>query len=215
LCTVTETLPTTVDRIDHDVLAAGEGLVCQLPAAGILAACDTETGELQWAATYPISTERLGSDDAPSALVYCGGRVFAKPRDSNQLMAFHAGEGRLLWSLDSPSRIRHLLGVVEGRLIASGDHLWGIEAATGRAWRFGFDDPEGYGFGRGTIAGGRIYWPTHEDLFVVNAMSGQLLDRILMNPASGITGGNLTIAGDRLIIAGPSTLTMLGPLSKR
>jgi outer membrane protein assembly factor BamB len=218
LCTAMDAVPVAMPRIDHDALAAGGGLVFQLPAAGILAASDAETGELQWAVTYSTSTGQgdvLHAAGAESALVYHGGWLFAKPRDSNQLMAFHAGDGRLLWSLEPPSRIRDLLGVIDGRLIASGDQLWGFETATGKAWRFGFDDPDGYGIGRGAVAGGRIYWPTHDDLFVVEAESGQLVDRILFNPGSGLTGGNLAVAADRLMISGPSRITAVGPVPHR
>jgi outer membrane protein assembly factor BamB len=98
-------------------------------------------------------------------------------------------------------------------LIASGDQLWGIDVATGEvAWRVGYDDPAGYGCGRGALAGGRVYWTTHEDLWVVEAATGIIERRVPLPLAAGRSGGNLVIAGDMLLIARPGGLDAFGPL---
>lgn len=195
----------------QDSVGAGADSAYLLASQELLVACDAVTGALQWATTIAARTSRTASA-RPGAVVCRGGRVFAKPGDSNQVLAFAAEDGRRLWLFDPPSRVDDLLGIVGGRLIAAGDHLWGIDVATGRGWRFGFDDPEGYGYGRGAIAGGRIYWPTHEELFVVEPQHGLLVDRILLDPAFGLTGGNLTASGDRLTIATAASLFTLGPV---
>jgi len=215
LCTASDASSLSVPRREDDVLAAGGGLVYQLPTGGVLAASDLETGELRWAVTYASSIGQSGSghsDETESALVYHGGRVFAKPRDSKQVMSLHAGDGRIVWSLEPSGRVRDLLGVTDGRLIASGDQLWGFESATGRAWRFGFDDPEGYGTGLGAVAAGRIYWPTHDELFVVAAGTGELVERVAFRPGAEFDGGNLAVGDDQLIIAGPTRISAIGPL---
>ena len=218
LCAALESHPLLRHRIHHDVLAAGIGLVFECPESGVIAARAADTGILRWATTYEIDAAGpVHNDRAPrsSSLIVHGGRLFVQPGDSNTLMALSAVDGRLLWSMRTPSRIDELLGVDAGRLIACGDHLWGFDVATGSPWRVGFDDPEGYGFGAGAISDGRAYWTTREDLFIVQTGDGRLLDRVDLSADIGLTGGNLSIADGILLIASPSRLTALGPRPDR
>lgn len=217
LCASLESQPVVRHRIHHDVLAAGGDLVFQCPGAGVIAARHADNGELRWAVTYDVLTG-LSNDDSPSlrptALTYHGGRLFVKPADSDQVIALSAVDGRTLWSARPPSRIDAFLGVDAERVIACGTHLWGFAVASGRPWRFGFDDPEGFGFGRGALAAGRVYWTTRGDLFVVDSASGRALDRVDLAGEIGLSGGNLSVSDDALMIATPSRLTALGPRSK-
>src|SRR5262249_17869483 len=147
-----------------------------VPGAGLIAACDAETGKTRWAVIYDGSAGAVSgasTTDPLSAVVYHGGRLFVKPADSDLLLTLDADSGRQLWSVRCPTRVNQFLGVDSGRLIAAGDHLWGFAVEDGRAWRFGFDDPEGYGFGRGALHGDRIYWTTHDELFVVDPDAGR------------------------------------------
>lgn len=211
LCTDLAAAPETGSGTGDDVLAAGGGLVFQIPSAGVITACDGESGHLKWAVIYALKPAhtRDANVDRGGALLYRGGRLFVTANDMGEVLALDASSGRRLWTVTGASPIRDLLGVSEGRVIAAGDQLWGFDAETGGAWRFGFDDPEGYGYGRGALAGRRVYWPTREELFVIDASSGSLLDRLNLESA-GLTGGNVAIAGDRLLIAAPDRLTALG-----
>ncbi|MFO1093571.1 MAG: PQQ-binding-like beta-propeller repeat protein [Planctomycetaceae bacterium] len=214
LCTALESPQALYHRIDDDVVAAGSGLLYVVPGAGLVAACEAESGNIRWAVSYDgniASAPGSGRGKASNAAICHGGRLFVKPSDADSLTAFDAINGRQLWTVRSRSPIDQLLGVDAGRLIAAGDQLWGFAVENGRAWRFGFDDPEGYGFGRGAVRAGRVYWPTRDELFIVETAAGQMLDRIPLADAAGLQGGNVVIAGDRLLIASSSRLIALGP----
>jgi outer membrane protein assembly factor BamB len=213
LCTDLGAAPEARSGVGDDVLAAGGGLVFQIPSEGVITACDAESGHLKWAVTYTpkLAPTEDANVDRGGALLYQGGRLFVTANDMGEVLALDAMDGRRMWAITGASAIRDLLGVSEGQVIAAGDQLWGFDTETGAAWRFGFDDPEGYGYGRGALAGRRVYWPTREELFVVDSANGSVLDRLDLG-AAGLTGGNVTIAGDRLLIASPDRLTALGPV---
>ncbi|MBL8850644.1 MAG: PQQ-binding-like beta-propeller repeat protein [Planctomycetaceae bacterium] len=213
LCAALASPPVARHRIDDDVLASGAGLVFQIPGPGVITACDAVTGELRWAVTYaPIATAAPHAESV--ALLYDGGRLFVAAANLNQLLALDACDGRQLWAAPRSGRIRNLLGVAEGRLIAAGDQLWGFDVERGTAWRFGYDDPEGHGYGAGALHAGRVYWPTREELFVVDAGTGGLRERLSLAGPAGLGGGNLVIAGDCLLVASETHLTAVGPLKR-
>jgi outer membrane protein assembly factor BamB len=178
---------------------------------------EADSGRVRWIATYASHSvdPAAMSDDGRWGLlppVYHGGRLFVAANDSPDLTALDAGTGVVLWKRRAPGRVVHLLGVVNGMLIAAGDQLRGIAAASGEvAWRVGYDDPAGYGYGRGAIAGGRVYWTTHEDLYVVEAATGVIEQRIPLPMSAGRSGGNLVVAGQMLLIARPGSLDAIGP----
>ncbi|MBX3437954.1 MAG: PQQ-like beta-propeller repeat protein [Planctomycetaceae bacterium] len=180
---------------------------------GVVAAIDAATGVIHWAVTYPSRPPAplARSDESTFGLLppVCDhGRLFVKPNDSDELLALDATSGTTLWKQRLPSRIVHLLGVRGTQLFVSGDHLWCLDATTGDIrWRFGFDDPAGYGFGQGAIAGDRVYWTTREELYVVNESDGRTVQRYPLQQLLGISGGHLLLSEDRLIIAGINHLT--------
>ncbi len=217
VCAALQEPPAAFHLVDHELLTFGNGLVFHATGAGAVAAVEADSGRLRWVAMYASHSTALTdmSDDARWGLlppVYQGGRLFIAANDSPDLTALDAGSGVVLWKRPVPGPIVHLLGVANGTLIAAGDQLWGIAATTGEvAWRVGYDDPAGYGYGRGALAAGRVYWTTHEDLFVVEAATGVIEQRIPLPASAGRSGGNLVIAGETLLIARPGHLDAIGP----
>lgn len=204
--------------VDHDLLAAAEGLVFVAAGSGVVAAVEQESGLIRWAATYPSQAMDPGELSDPAARrttppLYHGGRLYAAPADSDRLMAYDAGSGVEIWNVTAPGRVTHLLGVARQMLIAQGDRLWGIDVHTGRLHRppLGFDDPEGYGFGRGAVAGENIYWTSRDELLAVDISSWSLVRRLPLRERFDWTGGNLVIAGETLLIAQLRQLGALGP----
>ena len=61
-------------------------------------------------------------------------------------------------------------------------------------------------YGRGILAEGRIYWPTQSQLFV---FEGKELAKTIDLVPLGLTGGNLTIVGKRLLITTDREITAL------
>ena len=77
--------------------------------------------------------------------------------------------------------------------------------------------PSPRGFGRGTIAGNRVWWPTREAIYVFEARPAKTdfgwqpkLVREIPLTSLGVTGGNLVMADDVLLIAGSDKLVALG-----
>lgn len=142
--------------------------------------------------------------------VYDRGTLYIAPSDSAAIFAVDAFSGELLWSTGrKTSDAVHLLGTLGDQLIASGDHLYWI-ATTGErrgqvVRRFPDGDPIA-AYGRGILAEGRIYWPTRERIFVFEGK--QLAKTIDLHPL-GMTGGNLTISGRRLLITNDREITAL------
>jgi hypothetical protein len=94
----------------------------------------------------------------------------------------------------------------------SGQSLWGLNLATGRIeWQLGFTDPASFGFGRGLLAGDIVYWPTREDIYVVDQATGRVRRRIPLLARYVESGGNLVLAGDYLAIAQSRRLVVFGP----
>ena len=127
-------------------------------------------------------------------------------------MAIDSQNGLIRWQQRLRGGVRHLLGVGQGRLIVGGNRLWGLDYRTGRiAWTTGYEDPAGYGYGRGMLVQQTVWWPTRDEIFVVNQTNGTLKRRITLSGYPRYeTGGNLTMAAGRLLIAQPTRLVVFG-----
>lgn len=200
-----------VNTISHLLLAESEGRLFLSTNAGAIAAIEARDGRLLWAVTYPARNESDDDRTGPATCLVDRGTVFAAPADSDRLLAIDAESGAVLWRKKLRGDVRHFIGVRDNRLIVSGERLWGLEPATGRVrWNVGFENPAGYGFGRGAIAGDRVYWPLRKEILVAECKTGRLVRRIRLAGLRGGRGGNLTIIGDRLIVAEPQRLRIYG-----
>ncbi len=149
--------------------------------------------------------------------VYHRGTLLVAPSDSEYILALDAGTGQILWESHLAADAVHLLGVGGGNLIASGDRLWWLDVETGKVVaRWPEQSPTGYG--RGILAGNKIYWPTRDALYEFDQqvkVPGQaplVRDPILLaadkNRQAG--GGNLVIAQGVMLIAGANKLYAFG-----
>lgn len=181
---------------------------------GAVASLDAETGAILWVATYPrhepgrgIASER----DLNPAVVH-DGSVFVAPGDASAIFAFDARTGRLRWKTESipeDVKISHLLGVAKGRLIATGDRVLLFDVKDGRLLHAWPDSGGREGFGRGLLAGGRIYWPTRGEIFVLDQESATLAaPPIRLAEAFRTTGGNLVAGDGYLVVAQNDGLTV-------
>ena len=183
---------------------------------GVLAALDAETGGVRWLAAYPrvdrVPGMTSGRDLNPA--VVADGLVIVAPDDSQSIFAFHASTGRLAWKSDPFTqnvKLQHVLGVAKGRLFVTGDHVWTLDAKTGKIVRFWPD--AGAGFepaGRGLLAGDQVYWPTKNEIHVLDQATGARSDRgsIPLRQAFGSGGGNLAVGDGYLVVAGVDSLSV-------
>jgi hypothetical protein len=104
--------------------------------------------------------------------------------------------------------VLHLLGVAAGNLIASGRRLYWLDARTGRQQAVfpGQDERSLRGFGRGVLAGDVVYWPTREQILVMDQAGLRPRRQPIDLRALGLTGGNLVVADGVLLVAGEDRL---------
>jgi len=207
-----------VGECTHNLLTLAHGVLYFNTNLGAVAALSAENGRPIWITHYARAKKGDLNQRAAhyfrdlTPCLYDRGRVVVAPSDSENLFALDAMTGLLLWETDLPRDVVHLLGVGGDTLWASGDKLWRIHIATGKVNYPWPEGPAPKGFGRGVLAGGKVYWPTATMIHVFDQQSGQEESQINL-AAMGLMGGNLVAAGDRLLIAGSERLSSLGPTS--
>lgn len=202
------------------MLTIDGGSVYYQTSLGGLASLDAETGRLRWLSTYPrIERSNLTTFDRDlSPAIAAGGRLYFCPNDSAIVCAFDEATGRLLWKREDLPRIDQLLGVAQGRLIATGDHVWTLDADTGKTLSTWPDNLTGFeGFGRGLLAGGQVLWPTRTEIQVLDLATGL---RAAGQPPIQLTqkfeqgGGNLVAGDGYLVVASGDNLTVYSQNSR-
>ena len=177
----------------HQLLTFGDDAVFLSTGMGAIAALEADGGALRWIVTYesvqPDATAPARVRSGASPCVFANNIVCAAPGDFDGILAIESHSGTNLWRRALPGGIDQLLGTKNGVLIASGEGLWGLELTTGRVlWHVGYRDPASFGFGRGILAGDVVYWPTREEILVVDQASGSLQRRIPLRCATGKKG---------------------------
>ena len=183
---------------------------------GAVASLDAETGNIRWLATYPWQGRNgMGPGrerDLNPAIVH-DGLVIVAPDDSPAIYAFDASTGRMAWKTDPvPEEVKltHLLGVAKGYLIATGDRVLWYDAKNGKLAHSWPDNARAaQGFGRGILAGDRIYWPTETEIHVLDQSSGLKADApIKLQETFQCKGGNLALGDGYLIVAQSGALVV-------
>ncbi len=216
VCAAVEDVGQNASLVSHQLLTAGDDALFLATGLGAIAAVEAEDGASRWILTYESGEHESGSLESErrenSPCLFAQNIVVAAPGDSKTLFAIDSRSGTPLWRRALPGAVDQLLGAKDGTLIVSGQSLWGLDLATGRVdWRLGFSDPASFGFGRGILAGDVVYWPTREDIYVVDQTSGQVRRRIPLLARYVESGGNLVLAGDFLAVAQSRRLVVFGP----
>ena len=222
---VCASLKTAGDRfnlIGQNLLTLGDGRLFLTTGTGAVTALDAATGRIQWVVTYQSdgkNTPHELSDPRRHGLTPCvfhRGIVYAAPNDSNLIYALDAATGHPVWRQQYPDQILHIVGVIDGRLILSGQSIWAVDASTGAsAWpqRIGFADPAGRGYGRPALSHDFLYWPTRDEILRIDHRRGIVVGRIRLREDFRQSGGNLVIADGKLLIAQPDGLVALGSVN--
>lgn len=182
---------------------------------GAVAALSAGDGRVRWVGLY--QRQRQGDLQHPAAhwsrdlnpCLFDRGRLYVAPSDSPRIFCLEAATGQILWQTSTElGDAVHLLGVVGNSLIASGPKLYwiSIDGDAGRVRHVWPDGHEKLGYGRGVVAENRVYWPARDKVYVFDAHTAGLVKRIDLVPHDA-KGGNLVMAGGRLLIATPDELT--------
>ncbi len=203
----------------HNLLTLARETLYVNTNLGAVAALSARDGRIEWVSLYPrvrqgdlIRPEPYTCRDL-NPCVYDRGRLLVAPADSRRILALDALTGQILWQTGTEVEdVVHLLGVAGDWLIASGHRLYWIslkEQDQGKVKRVWPDSHERPGFGRGILAGGCVWWPTRDKIYLFDQYTGQQKKAILLEPRAA-SGGNLLIAPGRLLIATHKELIALG-----
>jgi outer membrane protein assembly factor BamB len=205
----------------HNLLTLGGGTLYYNTNLGAVAAVATDDGRLRWVSLYPRARRGDLAKLAPhwrrdlNPCILNRGTLLVAPADSPRIFALDAATGQALWQTGCEVEDAvHLLGATDQWLIAGGRRLYWIglgEADRGRVKHVWPEAADGSGYGRGLLAGQSVLWPTRDKLYVFDQRSAEPVKAIDL-AARGAAGGNLLVAGGRLLIATESELTAIGSL---
>jgi outer membrane protein assembly factor BamB len=197
------------EEITHNLLTLHDGVIYFNTNLGCVAALRASDGQTLWVTRYRRANfEPLASGEPAmnfqrdlNPCIYWRGLLFVAPSDCQSLLCLEAASGQLLWSTPA-SDIVHLLGIGDGRLIASGQRLWWIDPYTGTvAARFPESrKAEPQGMGRGVLAGSNIYWPTASEIYVFDQSTARQVRQPIQLDQRGASGGNLVVANGHLLV---------------
>ena len=209
------TPPDHENRASSLLLTSGGGQLFLITGWGAIVAVDPHDGIVNWAVTYESRTATDGYLGTIPAL-YADGQLYAALLDGDRLACLDAMTGRSLWSRPLTEPLQQLLGVAQGRLIASGRSLWGFDASQGDlVWSVPASEPEDWGYGRGVLAGDQVLWSTKDALWFIDQAQGTLLrEHSLKESDRPRTGGNLTVCEGVVLIAGEDRLTAYGEYAR-
>ena len=208
----------TLHQASHNLLTLAGDTLYYNTNLGAVAALSARDGRIKWVSLYP--RVRQGSLVRPAAhwsrdltpCLFDRGRLLVAPADSPRIFALDAATGQILWQTGPEvGDAVHLLGTAGDCLIAAGARIYWIATSgpqRGKVKHVFPDGPEKPGHGRGVLAGGRVYWPTRQSIYVFDQASGRQLKVIPLAPR-GTTGGNLLVAGGRLLMATEDALVAL------
>jgi outer membrane protein assembly factor BamB len=194
---------------------------------GAVASLDTADGHVRWLAHYPRNrafavTEGLRQNFNPA--IYDGGMLYVAPSDFRGILALDAFSGQLRWDSDHEHEVAELLGISGGKLWASNQRLWALDARSGKVEYHsggGSDNPRTpVGHGRGLLAGGKVYWPVRVgkaddkknsdfQIRVFDSQSTQELPPLgLKTIKPPCESGNLLMTKENVVIASPDQITL-------
>ncbi len=204
----------------HNLLTLRRETIYYNTNLGAVAAISARDGRTKWVSLYPRARRGSLAKLAPhwrrdlNPCLYHRGTLIVAPADSPRIFALDAANGQILWqSGPEVDDVRYLLGTTAEHLIAGGEKLYWIGIQGEEAGRLKHVWPDGVeklGHGRGVIAGHGVLWPTREKIYVFDPQTAQP-KKVIDLARHGITGGNLLVAGRRLLIATGKELIALSP----
>jgi len=185
---------------------------------GAVAAVDAVSGRALWVREYDRhEDEGLSAGVAAAAqraapCVYDRGRLYVAPIDSPYVFALEISSGHTLWATRAAGLAPELLGVTGKTLVASGRALTGIDARDGSVRYQWPDSPSSgiRGMGRGCLAGEEVFWPTRDEVYVLEAASGAVSRPPIDLAPYGGRGANLAPAHGMLVVSTEDAITVLG-----
>ncbi len=201
----------------HQLLSADDSsLYYQIHNLGVVS-ISQETGNLNW--IHYFKNKSLSSRKMRSVYllppVISDNQIFVVNNSNQEVLSLDASTGSQIWKKKLDEKIKHLIGINDRRLIVSGKKLSALNIYNGSLeWQVGYENPAGNGQGRGTIAGHLVFWPTVEELILVDIRTGKIRQRNHLVQLHGITGGNILLTNNRTLITGNKKISVFSPFGK-
>lgn len=201
----------------HHLLTLAEDQLFYQSDSGAVASLEPESGQLRWLTAYSKRDDAVNPGISMTSrrdlnpAIFADGMVYVAPADSPHLFALEASSGALKWKSAPLPDVVHLVGVSGGNLFATGDRAWTLEAATGKIVRSWPDTGSGYEpAGRGLMAGTFLYWPTANEIHILDQKTGLRSTRgsIRLKERFQTSGGNLVLGDGYLVVAGTDNLSV-------
>lgn len=198
----------------HQLLSADENSIYYLVPDFGLISIEQLSGTMNW--IYYFRKNRLSSGDMNSEEllppVIQDNQVFIVSQSDQMVISLDTESGTEVWKKSLDEEIEHVLGIHQRRLVISGKKLMALNIHNGSLeWQVGYVNPAGHSRGRGTIAGDLVYWPTVEELILVDILSGKIRHRNHLMKLHGLRGGNITLANRKILIAEDKKLSVFSP----
>ncbi len=192
-----------------EVLSLSGSNVVFATQTGVTVALNRWSGKPAWAYRNRLALKPPTISPRDLCPPLCAeGLVFIAPADGDAITALDGQTGEPIWSVEG-IQAEHLLGVVKGRLIATlhgpNKGVRGFDILTGSStspngWEQ-HDNPQLGSYGRGALAENLLLWPTKENLYLLNPLTG----RVARPPVPG-PHGNLVVANGMVLVATPTQL---------
>jgi outer membrane protein assembly factor BamB len=214
------------------MLTEKDGVLYALTNLGVMAALESDTGEILWTYEYeqikvkpPINyTPQMRAYHwQPAPAVLSGGVVVFAPSDSPNVYGLNASDGSLVWKVcadDVGPDLYHFLGVSNGLAVVAGDRAAALNARTGKLVWATPGIIRMRESGRGQLTRTAAYVPAADALYKFDLKTGKLLDTWEWPKKSPLNGsedagrslvepGNIFIFGSRLVITTQNGIEIL------
>ncbi len=185
------------------VLTIDSGVVYFSTNLGVVGALRVRDGRVLWLHTYQREPH-IASDNSKTCFYYRGVVLIAPP-DSSQIFALEAATGKRLWSTKKPHPAASVFAHTNNKILIGNQQLQSLDLQTGKPSAH-WTSPKQTGKGQGVLDGKTLLWPTDRQIERFDAQTGQAIAAPIDLPHSG--GANLLLAGNYLIAAGPTELTL-------
>lgn len=186
------------------LVSAHRGMLYVATNDGVYAALEPITGRLRWIRTYPQG--RKGPMPAPplfwkNVVIVCSG-------DGDQILGLDAPTGRVRWSCSVPSTgtvPTFVEGVVDGKLLLSGERVVCLDAASGR--RIWEKTARQTFVGKGTLSRDSLYCPGANGIECYSLQDGSFRmvtawEKPAIDPGHLmlVEGGFLAVSDERVVL---------------
>lgn len=154
-----------------------------------------------------------GANPSLNRLAVIRGQPCVALEDS--ITQYDLNSGEILWAQENLSPLSGIVGDQDDLLVASGEHVWGIDLIDGAIrWRAGGDDIARTPHGPALLRHGSILWIHDDELWTLDVRTGRALQRL---PAEQIGMRNvreLDVRGNLLRLATLRSLTTIELVDK-